>query len=287
MGGWGHLGFIPADGNSLRPVEPVSRYRAPQPRGSLPGAPGSGDSPRISAEQGLHGPGCPGLGGPRAQAEPERSGGPGGTGSPLPPWTSSSTITHRPTARSPLNGVSPAGTWPLGDGHRVPSAGCAGGEPCLAVTQGNDPPRPLSVWSPSTSGVQPSPRAPRGLRTGPGSSMGLHTPKRDHHLLSVGAGLLPPVQRSPTAPLPPDDEGGESRDAAIEGDASEPFPPGQCPAVGAAMGERDQAEQHSPRCLEAGGFSPRHPPVLGKPVPTRARPTLELPRPRGRHTAGE
>lgn len=24
MGGWGHLGFIPADGNSLRPVEPAA-----------------------------------------------------------------------------------------------------------------------------------------------------------------------------------------------------------------------------------------------------------------------
>lgn len=115
-----HLGFTPTGGRPPRPGSgglraPVSRCRAPQPWGSLPGA---GDSPRIS---------------------PSSTSGPGGTASPFPSWRSSTTPS--PTALCPLN--SPLRGW----GHAVSER-----HPAWLSLRGGSPTDPVPQWAQGAPG---------------------------------------------------------------------------------------------------------------------------------------
>lgn len=210
---------------------PGARCRAPQPRGSRPGARSPERVTPLARRRGepRAGPAAAGAAGAGAGAHRRP-----GQSSPSPG------IQQRPCpqTRRPLSaerGLLRWGSAPRGVGRGFPGragrAPCAGGAPCLpGCHSGRDPPGPCRAGHGAPPGYGPlraRPRAPDGAGGRPPGCT-----RRPATVVRSTARRVSPLPCG-DLPLPPDGEGGGSRDTAIEGDASEPVPPGRRPSVGA------------------------------------------------------
>lgn len=231
-GGGRHLGFIPAGGTPLRPGVPAGCVHPVLGAERLSrDVPGPERVTPLACRRGepCAGPAAAGAGGAGAGAHRRP-----GQSSPSPG------IQQRPypQARRPLSaerGLLRWGSAPRGVGRGFPGRA---GTPRRRGTlpgchSGRDPPRPLPSWARSTSGVRPPPRPAAGPRRG-GRAAG-RPPGCTRRPATVVRSTARRVSPLPCGdlPLPPDGEGGGSRATAIEGDASEPVPPGRRPSVGA------------------------------------------------------
>lgn len=161
-----------------------------------------------------------------------------------PPWSSNNAL--RPPVlplckgrASMLNEVSSAGAWPFGDGQTVPK-----GHPRLAVIAGG---------SPSGTGPAPGLALLRAFRISAPSLDGAAPPGCPRHPEPSCA------PRPGSSARPPDGKGGNGRDTAMGGDASEPLPPGPCSLVG--TGRAGPAESGAGGSLRGRGFPDIHPPA--------------------------